>query len=468
MKNSSRREFLRLSALASLGFSGLFQFACNVAESGKAIMAKGFGPLIPDPQKILDLPAGFSYKIISQKLKPMSDGLLTPGAADGMATFARPDGKVALIRNHELNPNELHNSPFGKNNEHLNTFSKEHFYDFGNGEMPAIGGTTTLIFNEETQTVETEFLSLIGTIRNCAGGPTPWGSWITCEETESMTGEFRNEVNHGYNFEVPVSDTPGLAAPVPLRDMGRFSHEAICVDPRSGIVYQTEDQHDSLIYRFIPNVPGQLAQGGKLQVLKVREYPSLDTRNWPDGPEFKLLPGLWLETEWMDIEDVESPANDLRIRGHKKGAALFARGEGMWFGDNEVYFACTNGGKKKEGQIFRYIPSEFEGTDREKEMPGRLQLFVEPNNSDICSSCDNITMAPWGDIVMCEDKSDPNIVGLTLKGEFYHIGSNKGYPDSEFTGVCFSPSGKTLFINMQGPGLTFAITGPWNDSMQSA
>ncbi|MEZ4829406.1 MAG: DUF839 domain-containing protein [Bacteroidia bacterium] len=466
MKNASRREFIRLSALASLGFSGLFQFACNMAPKGaKVPMTKGFGPLIPDPQKILDLPSGFSYKIISRKRQPMADGLLTPGAADGMTTFALPDGKVALVRNHELNPNQTHESPFGENNEKLATISREQFYDYGNGEMPAIGGTTTLIYDEETQIVEAEFLSLIGTIRNCAGGPTPWGSWITCEETESMTGEFRNELNHGYNFEVPVTTAPSLAAPVPLRAMGRFSHEAICVDHRSGIVYQTEDQGDSLIYRFIPHVPGKLAEGGRLQALAVRQHPGLDTRNWPEGPDFKIKPGEWFETEWLDMEDVDSPENDLRYRGHEQGAALFARGEGMWFGNDEVYFACTNGGDQKQGQIFRYIPSPYEGTEREKEAPGKVQLFVEPNNSDICSACDNITMAPWGDIIMCEDKKDPRIIGLTQKGEFYHLGANIGHRESEFTGVCFSPSGKTLFINMQGPGLTFAITGPWGENV---
>jgi secreted PhoX family phosphatase len=137
--------------------------------------------------------------------------------------------------------------------------------------------------------------------------------------------------------------------------MGRFNHEAVAVDPRTGIVYLTEDRGDSLIYRFIPNTPGKLLNGGKLQALAIADKKSFDTRNWKDltTPKFPLRESM--EVEWIDIENVESPEDDLRYQGFNKGAAVFARGEGMWYGNNEIYFACTNGGHISNGQVFRYI-----------------------------------------------------------------------------------------------------------------
>ena len=111
----------------------------------------------------------------------------------------------------------------------------------GSGELPCLGGTTTLVYDTRTQTLEKHFLSLIGTIRNCAGGLTPWNTWITCEET-MQKAEGTYDADHGYNFEVPASADIGLADPIPLKAMGRFNHEAVAVDPKTGIVYETEDR----------------------------------------------------------------------------------------------------------------------------------------------------------------------------------------------------------------------------------
>ena len=152
--------------------------------------------------------------------------------------------------------------------------------------------------------------------------------------------------------------------------------------------------------------------------------------------------------------------HDLRYRGFEQGAARFARGEGMWHGENEVFFACTNGGEIGAGQIFRYVPSPYEGTEREKNTPATLELFLESNDTDLLKSCDNLTIAPWGDLVICEDDPHPFIVGVTRQGELYKLGENVGFP-SEFAGGVFSPSGKTYFVNIQDAGLTLAITGPW-------
>jgi secreted PhoX family phosphatase len=268
------------------------------------------------------------------------------------------------------------------------------------------------------------------------------------------------EKDHGFTFEVPATDKIGLTQPVPLKAMGRFNHEAVAVDPKTGIVYLTEDDGEGLIYRFIPKTQTKLQQGGKLQALVFRDQRSFDTRNWPGTSPSTMETKKSFPVSWIDLEDIESPHNDLRHRGFIKGAARFARGEGMWYGNNEIYFACTNGGSNKTGQIFRYKPSPYEGTARETESPGNLELFAEPNNTDILKYCDNLTIAPWGDIVLSEDDAHPFLVGITPQGEYYKIGENIGYR-SELAGAVFSPNGSTLFVNIQHAGLTLAIEGPW-------
>jgi len=452
-----RRRFIQQSAIISLGFLGLSRCALDDTISQVPLSEQfRYGPLIPDPNGYMDLPKGFKYKVIANVGEPMADGLLVPGYADGMASFVGDDGKVILVMNHELSPNQKNVGAFGANHELLSKIGKEDFYDFGDGETPGLGGVSTLVYNEATGEKELQYLALAGTYRNCAGGATPWKSWITCEEdvTKIRKGTAQN---HGYNFEVPASATPMRAAPIPLKAMGRFNHEAICVHPVTNIVYQTEDRSDGLIYRFLPNVKAKLHEGGKLQVLAVKDRPSLDTRNW-EGADLKI--GRALETTWIDIDEVESPEDNLRSRGFDMGAARFARGEGMWYGDNELFFACTNGGRKKWGQVFKYIPSPYEGTAREKEEPGRLFLFAESGQKEILKNCDNLTIAPWGDVILCEDTKDAHIRGITPDGKIYTFGHNIG-SESEFAGVNFSPSGKTMFVNIQGNGHTLAITGPW-------
>ncbi|MEO1652841.1 MAG: alkaline phosphatase PhoX [Bacteroidota bacterium] len=453
-----RRSFLKQGAVVTMGFTGLWQF-CQFPSPSRSTLPTtlGYGPLVKDPKGYLDLPKGFSYKIISKAGNPMSDSLLVPGLADGMATFKGKKGRVVLIRNHENSPNPAKNGAFAEDYRLLNKVDAAKFYDYGKGDKPGLGGTTTVIYNEKTQQVELEYLSLAGTYRNCAGGPTPWNSWITCEEDVTPKGDY-SEKDHGYNFEVPVSEKIKLFDPIPLKAMGRFNHEAVCVDPKTGIVYQTEDRHDGLIYRFIPNQKGKLAEGGKLQAMVLMDQRSFDSRNWE---ETTLKMGETLAVSWMDMEDVEAPEDDLRTRGFDQGAIRFARGEGIWFGEGEMYFACTNGGKKKFGQVFRYQPSPYEGSSREKEAPGKLSLFVESDDKEILKHCDNLTIAPWGDIFLCEDDRDAYLRGVSSEGKIFTFGHNVG-SQSEFAGATFSPSGETLFVNIQGPGHTLAITGPWD------
>jgi secreted PhoX family phosphatase len=460
--NNSRRNFIKNTGIVSIGFVGLNQF---ISTGGTINTGLGYGPLLPAASGgILSLPKGFSATVISRKGDMMNDGLISPGMHDGMGVFKGNNEKIILIRNHENSPGAEDTGPFGIGNKLMNKVSKDKIYDFAKGERTCVGGTTTLVYNEQSGKVELEYLSLIGTVRNCAGGITPWNSWITCEETDSKRDGENGflEKDHGYNFEIPASDRVGLVEPVPIKAMGRFIHEAVTVHPVEGIIYQTEDTDDSIFYRYVPNIKGDLHKGGKLQSLIINEWKSADTRNWESLKSEKFPLKKSFEVSWIDLDNVEAPDNDLRLRGYQQGAARFARAEGIWYGKNELFFACTSGGKNGTGQIFKYVPSKFEGQFREKESPAKLELFLEPNNIDTFQHCDNLTISPWGDVIICEDKHDPRIIGITPKGDTYLIAKNIGYRESEFAGPVFSPSGNTLFVNIQHPGLTLAITGPWN------
>ncbi|MCZ6674036.1 MAG: DUF839 domain-containing protein [Verrucomicrobia bacterium] len=451
---------MKSAGVISAGFLTM-QTAVGALESAEALpISTAYGPLIEDPARILDLPRGFNYQVLSRVGREMSDHLVTPGNHDGMAAFAGPRGRIVLICNHESNSDQHLASPFGIHNRLLGKVKKDRLYDYGFGETPALGGTTTLIYNPKSRKVEREYLSLAGTCRNCAGGATPWNSWVTCEETVIRADE-GVEKDHGYNFEVPVSSRIRLADPIPLTEMGRFNHEAIAVDPVSGVVYETEDRGDGLIYRYIPNVPGKLAKGGKLQALAIKGWSSCDTRNWKDLTTDEFPLGKSFDVEWIDLDNVDSPDDDLRYRGFKAGAARFARGEGIYFGNERIYWVCTNGGKILKGQIFTYVPSPYEGTEQEKDAPGTIELYLEPNNSEIVEMCDNLDVTPDGGLLLCEDgKEDNFLVGVTPDSKWFKLARNATGP-SEFAGVCHSPDGKIVFANLQKPGLTVAITGPF-------
>ena len=360
--------------------------------------------MLSDREGLLDLPRGFSYQVISRVGEEMADGLLLPGEPDGMAAFAGPDGLTVLMRNHEQHAPGR--NPFDQLGERLDRVDKDKLYDLGGGESPIAGGVSTLVYDTRKKKTVRQFLSLGGTTRNCAGGPTPWGSWITCEEsTESPTHvvqpEYPCKKEHGYAFDVPASAEPTLQQAEPLRAMGRFRREAVAVDPRSGIVYQTEDLDDGAFYRFLPNEQGNLRAGGRLQALAVKKHAGLDTRNWD---EQLVDEGAKFSVEWIDLDDPESPNDDLRYRAYDAGAARFARGEGIWWINGAAYFACTSGGSARIGQLWRLDPAG-----------GELQLWVEPNNSSLIHNADNLTVSPWGDVIVCEDRQGDvvRLVGVT-------------------------------------------------------
>jgi secreted PhoX family phosphatase len=282
---------------------------------------------------------------------------------------------------------------------------------------------------------------------------TPWGSWLTCEEAPTGPGQLYGEgleQNHGWVFEVPAS-ARGLVDPVPLKALGRFNHEAACVDPATGIVYETEDRDDSVLYRFIPKVPGRLAEGGKLQAMVIEGLA--DTRNWHAAA---MPVGKPHRVSWVDLEDVESPADDLRKQAAAKGAALVARGEGIHMGENAVFVCSTSGGAKQLGQILKLTPGLAGQADT-------LELFFESQSAEQFNFGDNLTVAPSGHLIVCEDQYtaivDNHIRGITPDGRAYNLARLR--QQTELAGACFSPDGKVLFVNAYDPTATLAITGPW-------
>ncbi|MBL9031835.1 MAG: DUF839 domain-containing protein [Phycisphaerae bacterium] len=468
-----RREFVARGAAFAAGFAGLRRvYAGAGASAWLREPAYGYGELRADPKGLLDLPDGFTYRVLSRFDELMDDGNHVPGLHDGMAAFAGQDGTTILVRNHELDGSNEKYSGYGKKQERFARLPRDRVYDPGMGEIPALGGTTTIVYDTRTRRVVRQWLSLAGTIDNCAGGPTPWGTWLTCEET-TVTRDDVHAKDHGFVFEVPATDRIRLADPTPITAMGRFRHEAVAVHPPSGCIYLTEDIEDGILYRFIPNVPGRLLEGGRLQALVVRDKPTLDTRNWEDDKapaKAKVPQGVPMAVRWIDMDDVLSPKNDLRLRGAAAGASVFARAEGMWYGRDAVYFACTNGGRLQKGQIWRYTPGAAEGKGGAEEdaAPGMLELFVESHDASLLENADNLTVSPWGDLIVCEDEIKPadgrqHLVGITPEGELYHFARNAS-GKGEFAGATFSPDGTTLFANIQTPGLTLAITGPWKRS----
>ncbi len=443
---TNRRDFLRTAGWASLALLGLPR------------IGRASDSLVPDPNGLLAMAPGFSYRVIARTGDEMSDGLLMPGSPDGTGAFPGPGGRVILVRNHELVTAQPTPGPFGARLERLGRVDPSRLYDVGTDGVPHAGGTTTLLYDPASGKVEASWLSLGGTIRNCAGGVTPWGSWLSCEEfTGRAGGPFARD--HGFVFEVPATAEPALTHARPLEAMGRMNHEAATVDPASGIVYLTEDRGESLFYRFLPEVPGALDRGGVLQALRLRDGRT-DTRNREDAPVFERSRAF--AVDWVTLDGVDAPDDDLRIRGHaEKRAALFARGEGIWASRAGLFFTCTTGGSAGRGQIFRYVPSEREGANGESARPGTVELFLESDATTELRNPDNLTVAPWGDLFVCEDGGgDDGLVRIDPRGNLSTIARNI-YTRSELTGVCFSPDGRTLFVNLQQPGISLAITGPF-------
>ncbi len=467
MSQLSRRTFIR-HGVATLGamtvgataLQGLIARRARAMTGGIAHLQAprgegGYGPLSPVSSRntgetLLELPPKFAYTVFGKRGGLMSDGRPTPAAHDGMAAF-QVDGMVRILRNHEINtgqPNEAICDPASA-------------YD-----PTAPGGVTTLIVDPRTRELVRDFVSVGGTLHNCAGGPTPWGSWITCEETTMGTDRFFNasrlrhmggyDKNHGYCFEVPADAEESVPAE-PLTRMGRFIHEAVAVDPSTGIVYETEDQNPSGFYQYIPDHPGQLALGGRLRMLAVKDRPGYDTRKGQTMGQ--ALSATWVEIEDPDPAGAGLDRNLVYKEGADKGGAAFDRLEGCWYGGGRIFFTATRGGDERLGQVWVYEPAGDE--------EGVLTLLFESPEASLMAAPDNVCVSPRGGLIVCEDNRDdiPYIRGLTKDGRVFDVAKDiAGIAErGEFAGATFSPDGETLFVNMQRPGQTYAIWGPWQE-----
>ncbi|MEU0147978.1 alkaline phosphatase PhoX [Streptomyces sp. NPDC006288] len=449
---ATRRQVLAGSAAtaASVAFTGAFTelFAGTAEARGHS----GYGPLLPDPDGLLDLPKGFRYRVLSREGDPLRSGEgLVPSNHDGMSAFAGRHGRVHLVRNHE-------NRVTGKIG--VPTVEGLTYDPMGKGgctsiELDANGG------------VRGERVAIAGTAVNCAGGPTPWNTWLTCEETEDRAGTNGYTKDHGFVFEVDGAD-PRRTGAVPLTAMGRFQHEAIAVDPGNGIVYETEDAFDKpfgLFYRFLPKKPlggtGSLRAGGALEAMRVPGVPDLSVVQ-ETGASFDRI-------EWVPVPDPQADGTPIRLQDFgPKGITHAQKLEGCYWGGSSVYFVSSfahsaeGSAADHFGQVWRYEPKRRRltlvvvfGPDTDIQLPGE--------------SPDNICLAAGGGLMVCEDGGGAqHVLGVTRRGDVYPMArgrQNIGTADEpewgEFAGVTFSPDGGTMFVNCYTPGTTFAVTGPW-------
>jgi secreted PhoX family phosphatase len=430
----SRRRFLKKAALG-------VGVGLPLAALARRVDAAGYGPLIADPDGIFDLPEGFSYRVLQRRGDPMSDGYLAPGKMDGMACFMGERDSYVVLRNQELSASHAQ-------------------VERGLGEgdpFPACtydpaepGGVVRLVLDRETLEIRDSRIVLYGTFMNCAGGESPWG-WLSCEEMDDRY-EADASLGHGYVFLVKPTDH-GSNEPRPIEGYGRFRHEAAVVLAATQTCYLTEDRPDGCFYRFVPESKRTPFEG-TLQALKVKGSDRFDLSSG-------LGQGDVLDVEWVDIDDPDAKGQTTRAQAQSLGAAIVARGEGIAAHADDVYICATTGGPQALGQIFRY--RERPGADPyDPSVDGTLELVLQNEEEARLAQPDNIVVAPWGDVFMCEDAYNgrQHLRVLTRQGEVYDMGHN-ALSSLELAGVCFSPDGRALFVNLQHDGIMLAITGPF-------
>lgn len=428
--------------MAAAGSLGQVIGAAAPARARKAAFS-GFGELVPDQNGVINLPQGFQYSVISCAGDPLTGAGIVPSDHDGMAAFSGGLAGIWLVRNHEISLADVEHGKYPViAGEGCSTYDPE-----------APGGTTTLLVGFDRQ-LRRHHVSLAGTLNNCAGGPTPWRTWLTCEET---TGTL--EKPHGYVFEV---DPRCGGNPEPIITMGRFAHEAVAFD-RRGVAYLTEDAGGpyGCLYRMLPKEPlggrGSLHAGGALQAAAVSGV---------DGDLSSVHePGTVLPVDWVPVKNVNPRQGEtpLREQAQSLGATQISKAEGVWTDyEGRVWFTSSYAGGPDgdspsavahRGQIWRYDPEEETMT---------LVVFVPPGTA--WDAPDNITASPFGFAVACNDGDDDQyLMSISDDGRVYPLAQNV-LNTSEFAGATFSPTGRTLFVNLQSPGMTLAIWGPWCSS----
>ncbi|MFJ4003687.1 alkaline phosphatase PhoX [Streptomyces sp. NPDC090023] len=464
----TRRDFARTTAATGAGVvlagsvgalatapQALAATDLDGAEDAHGHPGIGYGPLVPDPDGILALPAGFSYRVVTYSGRTRLDsGESTPSNHDGTAAFAGPRGAVLLVNNHELKGPRA-------DWEHPVPLTEGLVYD------PAAAGGCTVV--EVRRDHVAEWVGIAGTSTNCAGGSTPWGTWLTCEETEDRAGQNGMTKDHGYVFEVDPADRRANRAPKPLKALGRYAHEAVVVDPKRGHLFLTEDASgpNGLLYRWTP--PEGFHHGrGRLRTLAddagvLQAFRCFDSGGrYVDDLSRATRTGTVYGVDWVDVPDRDARTVPVRKQFTDDQVTRARKLEGMWWGDGGVYvvssYAREESPVQHDGQVWFYDPRRR-----------TLTLKVLLGTGGAFDGPDNITVSPYGGLVIAEDgEGEQHLFGATESGRTYPIarnelntGTESAPAYSEFTGVTFSPDGHTLFANIQEPGIMLAITGPW-------
>lgn len=450
------------------GATQLALLGCRGASSSRQGAHRAATTLVSDPGGLLDIPPGFRAIELQRAGDPLHDGHRVGAQPDGMACLLGDDGTWVLLRNHELGDADQLRAVGGS--PWVLAPPASHAFH------PARAGGVSRVVLDPRRLAEalagsgapqaailTSNAVLVGTDRNCAGGvvvtPTTRG-WVTCEES-LLDG-------HGWAFFTAVDDDRLVpAASRCLRPWGRFLREGIAQDPRRGLVWMTEDHGHGLFYRFTPRDPKQPFGDGELWALAIAGLAHTDPHAEGDPNASPWAVGTTWPVTWVKIPDPAATTTPCREQGAALGATQFNRCEGITFdaANERVYFIASTAGPLQAGQIFAYDPAR-----------DTLTLVTQVEDRAVLSMPDNVTVAPWGDLVVAEDNYDRGashqyVRGIRPDGSVYDLlrnrrndpdGPSTGSPGAEFAGCCFSPDGAVLFVNVQGPeNVTLAITGDW-------